>query len=133
MWSLKPGRGPSFQGAIGSLVVGLFGVLWTVLAVAFTAQAPIPLVGVVFPAFGVIFTILAWSQAVYHFINATSEQRFSEYDFVSHQAEPDPLQQKFSSPHTPAPESPATNYCTVCGTALQPTFHFCPKCGKSVR
>ena len=33
MKSIKPGRGPSFMGGIMSVFAGLFGVVWTVIAV----------------------------------------------------------------------------------------------------
>jgi len=130
VFSLKSGRGPSIQKAIGGLVVGLFGILWTVLAVSITANAPFPLVGIIFPLFGVIFTLAAWGQAIYHFTNATSTQRFAEYDFVKHLDEPDPLNARFGSPTKPASSAPAAQkFCTHCGGGLQDAFRFCPSCG----
>ena len=32
MKSIKPGRGPSFMGGVMSILVGLFGVVWTIVA-----------------------------------------------------------------------------------------------------
>jgi hypothetical protein len=127
--SLKRGRGPSFQRAIAGLVFGLFGVLWTIIAAVITAEMPFPYVGIVFPAMGVLITLFAWCDAVYHFVNATSQQRFTEYDFVTQYAEPDPLQSKFAAPSIPSPEPAATKFCVGCGTPLEATFKFCPQCG----
>lgn len=111
--------------------MGLFGILWTVLAVAMTANAPFPFVGIVFPAFGVIFTLLAWGSAVYNLVNATSQQRFAEYDFVAGGEEPDPLQAKFGSA-SPATRSQPEKFCTSCAAPLQPAFRYCPQCGTKV-
>jgi hypothetical protein len=124
MFSIKPGRGPSIQRAIGGLVAGLFGILWTVLAVALSAHASLPYVGVVFPLFGVVFTVAAWGQAAYHFIHATSQQRFAEYDFISQPEEPSPL------PSRVAPgEGASARQCPRCQAELQATYRYCPQCG----
>lgn len=132
MFSLKPGRGPAIQKAIGGLVGGLFGVLWTVFAFAITADAPFPLIGIIFPLFGVIFTVAAWGSAAYHFINATSEQRFAEYDFVSHADEPDPLNVRFGPPGKVKSTVAAEKFCTNCGGGLEDSFRYCPACGTKV-
>jgi hypothetical protein len=118
MFSLKLGRGPSIHRAIGGLVAGLFGVLWTVLAVGIAANAPFPYFGIVFPLFGVLLTLAAWGQAAYHFVNAARQQQFTEYDFVSQQDESDP----------PRPQAPG-NSCPRCQSGLQATFRYCPQCG----
>ena len=33
MKSIKPGRGPSMMGGLGSIFAGVFGVIWTMAAV----------------------------------------------------------------------------------------------------
>lgn len=42
MKSIKPGRGPSFQGVAGSIVAIVFGIFWTVMAFSITADSPFP-------------------------------------------------------------------------------------------
>jgi hypothetical protein len=131
VYSLKPGRGPSIQKAIGGLVGGLFGVLWTVLAISLTANAPFPVVRIVFPLFGVIISLASFASAAYNFTNATSSQRFAEYDFVSHIDEPDPLNAKLVRPANrskPAVEK----FCAQCGGGLDDSFRYCPGCGTKV-
>lgn len=106
---------------MAGLVCGLFGVLWTVIAVAVTAEMPWPYVGLVFPALGVLITLVAWSNAAYHFVNATSQQRFTEYDFVTQCDEPAP--QRLET---------ATKCCAKCAAPLQAAFKFCPQCGAKI-
>lgn len=118
------------MGSIAGFAVGLFGILWTVIAIAITADVSFPWIGIVLPGFGVIFTMLAWSSAVYNLINATNQQRFAEYDFVAGQDEPDPLQQKFGPSVSAAKSSPG-KFCTACGKPLEAEFRFCPQCGKA--
>ena len=72
------------MGALGSVVAIIFGIFWTIMAASMGAP-------VFFPIFGVIFILLGVVQAVYHFKNATGEERFSEFDIVDSREEPDPL------------------------------------------
>ncbi|WP_240927457.1 hypothetical protein [Paenibacillus thiaminolyticus] len=60
MKSIKPGRGPSAMEAIGSIAVGIFGVIWTFAAA--NMGAPI-----FFVLFGIVFVGLAVIQGIYHF------------------------------------------------------------------
>ena len=57
MRSVKRGRGPSAIGGIGSLIAVVFGIFWTILAYQLTRNAPFPLVGTIFPFFGIVFII----------------------------------------------------------------------------
>lgn len=98
--------------AIAGLVIGLCGVLWTVLAVAAAGHWALPYVlGFALPAVGVGVTILAWSSAVSHLVRIASQQRFAEDEFL---AEELPLQ------------------ACSCGRKLELTFRFCPQCGLRV-
>ena len=49
--------------AVGGIVAAVFGVLWTILACAFTGSAPndgpMPVVKIIFPLFGLVFVIAA--------------------------------------------------------------------------
>ena len=51
MKSVKPGRGPSMMGGIIGIFVALFGVFWTVMAIASGAAIMAP--------FGIIFVVIA--------------------------------------------------------------------------
>ena len=48
MRSVKPGRGPSLQGAIGSIFAVVFGIFWMVSAAKMGAPTPFVLMGLVF-------------------------------------------------------------------------------------
>ena len=87
MKSIKPGRGPSAMGAVGSIFSAIFGIIWTIAAASMGAP-------VFFWLFGVVFVILGIVQAIYNFKNATGENRYSEFDIVDSTEEPDPLAQK---------------------------------------
>ena len=80
MKSIKRGRGPSMMQGAGSVFAALFGVFWTVMAASMGAPA-------IFALFGVCFIGMAVIQAIYKFKNASSDQRFSEFDIVDSREE----------------------------------------------
>lgn len=132
MKSVKPGRGPSAMGGFASVIAGIFGIFWTVLAVSMGAPFP-------FPLFGVLFILLAVVQAVYHFRNAAGKNRNSIVDITDAEEEPDPLDLRFGSSPGPAPSgSPKPvsgtllHFCPYCGQALEEDFAYCPGCGKKL-
>lgn len=128
MKSIKPGRGPSMMGGIMSLLMGLFGVIWTVMA--------LDMGGGIFALFGVVFIIIAIVQAVYNFKNATGKNRYSAFDITDGSEESDPLNDAFGFSGAQESEPPAASsdtgsaFCPYCGTAVEGDFEFCNKCGK---
>ena len=128
MKSVKPGRGPSMMSGVMCIFMALFGVVWTVLA-AGTG-------GGLFALFGVFFIGIAVVQAIYNFTNATSENRYSEFDIVDSQEEEDPWDRRFGAPPPPQqngePPQADISDCPYCGAALQDDFAFCPKCGREL-
>lgn len=79
------------MGAVGGIFAVIFGILWTVLAVAMTRSMPFPFVGIVFPLFGVIFVVIGIASVVYNLYNAGAKNRLSVLDVTSGTEEPDPL------------------------------------------
>lgn len=132
MKSIKPGRGPSMMGGVGAVCSIVFGVFWTVLAASMTRGMGI--IGVMFPLFGVLFIIIGIMNAVYHFKNAASENRYSAFDITDEDEEPDPLNGRFGSPSAPPSEAPSaeTHFCPYCGAPVQQDFTFCRKCGREL-
>lgn len=126
MKSIKPGRGPSFMGGVMSVLVGLFGVVWTVIA----ASAG----GGVFALFGIIFIAVAVVQAIYNFKNATGKNRYSAFDITDSSEEPDPLNERFGTPQSSAPKKDDVDnkFCPYCGTPVAGDFEFCNNCGKKL-
>ena len=123
MRSIKPGRGPSMMGGVGSVIAAIFGVFWTIGAV----QMGAPLF---FALFGVLFVVLAAVQAWYNFHNASSSNRFSTFDIVDSHEESDPLDPRRTSSNEASGDSP--RYCPYCGTPLAADYQFCPECGKKL-
>lgn len=121
MKSIKPGRGPSFMGGVTSIAVGVFGVVWTIIAA--TLFWP-------FAIFGLVFIGIAIMQAVYHFKNATGKNRYSAFDIVDHTEEPDPFNQQFGS----SAQKRDSNgfFCPYCGAKVDDDFAFCNECGKKL-
>lgn len=141
MKSVKPGRGPSAMGFVGSIVFVLFGILWTIMAYGITRDAPFPLVSTIFPLFGVLFILIGIANAIYSLMNATGKNRMSMLDIVDHAKEPDPLNQRFGNHQTQIDRLEETKrsvrkfegeYCPYCGAKIENDFDFCPKCGKDI-
>lgn len=117
------------MGAIIGLGVAAFGVLWTVMALAGGAGP--------FALFGVIFVVIAVVQVIYNFKNATSENRYSEFDITENGEEPDPLNERFGVEKTKnEPKIIAVdggnNYCPYCGAPVSEGFKFCNNCGEKL-
>ena len=128
MKSIKPGRGPSGLGFIGSVFGIIFGIFWTIMAASMGAPA-------FFPIFGVIFIIMGIVQAVYNYKNATGKNRYSSFDITDEGEEPDPLEQRFGGTECrddTAQKSSftAASFCPYCGKEVDGGFEYCPKCGK---
>ena len=126
MKSIKPGRGPSFMGGVMSVLIGLFGVVWTVV-VASTG-------GGVFALFGIIFIAVAVVQAVYNFNNATGKNRYSAFDITDSSEEPDPLNERFGNAQAAqqAMTDVDNKFCPYCGTPVAGDFEYCNNCGKKL-
>ncbi len=128
MKSIKPGRGPSFMGGIMSVFAGLFGVVWTVIAVGMG--------GGLFSLFGIVFIAVAAVNAVYNFKNATGKNRYSEFDITEGNEEPDPLNEYFGESVDNSYENRKSvvgnKFCPYCGTPVEENFEFCNNCGKKL-
>ena len=146
MKSIKPGRGPSMMGAVGSIGAAIFGVFWTIIAISMGAP-------LLFAGFGLFFVMFGIGQAIYNFNNATGKNRFSEFDITDDGEEKDPLNEFFAKQSsaenwevrtqakTAAEGEPRTTettgtkavgFCPYCGAEVQEGFEFCAKCGKQL-
>ncbi|WP_281884901.1 zinc ribbon domain-containing protein [Paenibacillus sp. YYML68] len=137
MRSIKPGRGPSAMGAVASLAMGVFGMIWTIGVASMGAP-------IFFVLFGFVFIGIAVVQGIYHFTNATSRNRMSMYEITDRNEEPDPLNRyvagrtrgtgEHREPYATVPLKRDMNFCPYCGSQLSDaTFNYCPKCGKELR
>ena len=54
MKHIKPGRGPSAMGALGSVIAVVFGIFWTVSAASMGAPNSISIFGVLFVIVGIV-------------------------------------------------------------------------------
>jgi len=128
MKSIKPGRGPSMMGGVVAVAAGVFGIFW--MMAALSAGAP-----PIFAGFGLIFIGIAVANAVYNFKNASSKNRYSVYDIVDEQEEPDPLNERFGDAAQTASRhvGEAFAFCPYCGAKLDEGDNFCGKCGKGIR
>lgn len=124
MKSIKPGRGPSLMGGVMSILIGLLGVGWTIAAAANG--------GAIFALFGIIFIVAAIMQAVYHFKNATSKNRYSDFDITDSGEETDPFNERFGSSQNYAGTEQEHRFCPYCGTPVGEGYEFCSRCGKKL-
>ena len=120
MRSVKPGRGPSMMGGIGAVIAIVFGIVWTLSAAQMGAPG-------FFPLFGVLFMLLAVSNAIYHFRNAKKKNRDSLYDIT------DSTFEERESTHDAFVPTPEAHYCPYCGTPLVDGARYCQNCGQKIR
>ncbi len=130
MKSIKPGRGPSKMGAVGSGFAVVFGVFWCILAAAMGAWFMIP--------FGLIFIGFAAYSGLYNAHNATAEDRYSIVDIVDSEEEDDPYNVKYGrrldviENAAEADFDEERGFCPYCGKTVEGDYEFCPKCGKKL-
>lgn len=128
MKSIKPGRGPSMMSGISSILVGVFGIVWTIGAVSMGA-------GGLFAVFGLIFVVISIVSAVYNFRNATNKNRYSTFDITDENEEPDPWNERFGEQKNFSSQNISSNdnqYCPYCGAKTDGDFLYCNKCGKKL-
>lgn len=141
MKSVKPGRGPSFMGGVACIAAAVFGILWVIGASSMTSEMSefdgidagggLVLVDI-FPLFGVVFIIIAIASAIYNFKNATGKDRYSEFDIVDGDEEPDPLNERFGESDAADQAEPDKGYCPYCGNAIDGDYTYCNRCGKKL-
>jgi hypothetical protein len=120
------------MGGIGGIAAAVFGVGWIGFAVSIGAPLFVVL-------FGLVFVGMAIAVAVYHFYNANprAANRMSLFDVTSGEQEPDSRARRSeagSSPRAAGSEAPPGptqgKHCRFCGTEVEPSFSYCPGCGK---
>lgn len=81
----------------------------------------------IFPVVGVMFSIMMIVNIIKNYINATGDNRYSEFDVVSMEDEPDPWDERFrkitSDNNYEVRENSKSEYTTSDKT------EFCPYCG----
>ena len=116
------------MGGVASVFAVVFGIIWMCGAASMGAPGFFLLFGVAFIGIGVV-------KAVYSFKNASGDNRYSAFDIVDSDEEPDPLNVRFGSRSDPEPEVQTGEpgkcaYCPYCGARRGEGFAFCGKCGK---
>lgn len=133
------------MGAVIGIAMAVFGLIWTFGAVDLTAGREdmvfIDSFGMgtmekIFPLFGVVFVVVALAIAIYNFKNATGKNRYSEFDIVEGDEEPDPLNERFgevdSERTTWTENGEPTAYCPYCGKKVDDDYAYCSRCGKKL-
>jgi uncharacterized membrane protein len=118
MKSIKPGRGPSGLGVFMGIIVSLFGVFWTIMVISIGAYFMVP--------FGVLFVAAAIGTAVFNYKNATGTHRYSEFDIVDEDEEPDPSSKRSVNK---SQNIKTKKFCPHCGEKAEENHKFCGNCG----
>ena len=138
-YSVKQGRARSAQSVAGGIFGMVFSIIWTVGAASIGAPWFFCLFGVCFIAMSGYNTYIAYK-------NTTGDNRFSEYDVVDINSEPDPWDEKFrqnqdsyrlneNCGHIETAADPhrcATRFCPYCGADAESDFEFCKSCGRKL-
>lgn len=138
-YSVKRGRTRSAQGVAGGIFGMIFGIIWTVGALSVGAPW-------FFGLFGICFVAMIGYNTYISYKNATGENRYSEFDIVDMESEPDPWDEKFRGDsrefninqdcghiHEVGAEiKETTNFCPYCGAKTEPDFEFCKFCGRQL-
>lgn len=132
MKSVKPGRATSRAGFIGSIIIVVFGIAWSVLVVSLFAKENE--IGqphfYFFILFGIVFIGLGIASAIFNYKNAYSKNRYSLYDVVDSSEEQDPFRFETGNYNS---STNSMNYCPYCGNVIQKDYTFCPGCGRKLR
>ena len=113
------------MGGVMSIFVGLFGVVWTIVAAGMG--------GGLFALFGIVFVAVAVVQAIYNFGNATGKHRYSAFDITDSGEEPDPLNEQFGDLRlSTQKKTDSSKFCPYCGTPVAGDFEYCNNCGKKL-
>ena len=113
------------MGGVMGIAGALFGVFWTIMAIAGGAWFMAP--------FGLIFIGVAIFNTIYNFKNATGKNRYSEYDITDSEEEPDPWNEKFGEIREEKRKSESSvKYCPYCGEKAENDFKFCSSCGREL-
>jgi hypothetical protein len=128
MKSIKPGRGPSAMNAVSEIGAAIFGIFWTVTTVKIGAP-------IIFPAFGILFIVMAVIGIIYNVKNTAGKNRMSMFDITENGEETDPIE-KYIKKEGQDKEifnaSADVNFCPYCGKKLDQSYSYCPKCGKDL-
>ena len=89
MKSVKPGRGPSAMGAVGSVTVVIFGIFWIAMAVSMRC-------GIFSVVRGSVCSRRHHSGGV-SLQKCIGKNRYSSFDIVEDREEPDSLNQRFGT------------------------------------
>lgn len=113
------------MGGIVGIAVALFGVFWTVMAIAGGAWFMAP--------FGIIFVAISVIRVIYDFKNATGKNRYSEFDITDENEEPDPFNEKFGETvRREETVNDGSRFCPYCGAKNEDEYNFCVECGKKL-
>lgn len=110
----------------------VFGIIWTGATIAMGAPF-------FFPLFGLAFIGIGIYNAVFNYKNATSKNRYSEFDIVDSEEERDPLNEKYGCCDTArAAEQERRDsvsdggFCPYCGSKAEGDYVYCHKCGRKL-
>ena len=108
------------QGRAGSLLGGIFGLIFAIVTAAMAVNAGRSNAGVLFVLVPALMSLMGLIASIFAIANALAKKRFSVMDILEDGEEDDPLNERFDE---------KTLYCPHCGEKIRADFAFCPECG----
>ena len=126
MQNKKPDK--KSEAIVGGIVVGGFGILWTIASASLMKDSPWPIMHVIFPCFGVLFVIGAIYNAVKIYNHGGQEEQEQEKESTNRDTEL--VNRIVGAVKEHQPQHKAEKWtCAYCGTVVDGEDTYCPSCG----
>ena len=124
MQNKKPDK--KSEAIVGGIIVGGFGLLWTIATFSLTKDSPWPIMHTIFPGFGILFTI----GAIFNAVKIYTSDGQDEQEKESTDRDTEWVNRIVGAVKEHQPQHKAEKWtCAYCGTVVDGEDTYCPSCG----